>query len=105
MVKSAACQNGSSSLPTMTVLVASLMRSPHAYMVARHVLWIGSRIPTSLCRTGSSVNASGSRFCRERRSFFPEQVTGTAEPLLVEEVDPLMTGPEGAARHPSLAQV
>ena len=32
-------------------VVASLIRRPHAYMTARHVLWTGLRIPLSRWRT------------------------------------------------------
>src|SRR5271169_4025221 len=32
-------------------VAASLMRRPHAYMTARHVLWTGLRMPPSSCRT------------------------------------------------------
>ena len=39
-----------STAPTPSV-VASLMRRPHAYMTARHVLWTGLRIPPSKRRT------------------------------------------------------
>ena len=35
--------------------------------------------------------------------FFPEQLPGTAERVLVEEANAVMTGLEGAACHPALA--
>src|ERR1700692_4659602 len=62
-------------------------------------------MPLSRCRTCSSDNASGSRFCRgEAILFSPEQLPGTAERVLVVETESVMTGLEGAASHPSLTQ-
>src|SRR5258708_2537134 len=62
-------------------------------------------MPLSRCRTWSSDNASGSRFCRGEAILFPpEQPPGTAERVLVIETKAVMTGLEGAACHPSLAQ-
>src|SRR5271165_2294518 len=93
-----------STAPTSNV-VASLMRRPHAYMTARHVLWTGLRMPPRRCRTCSSDSASGSRFCRgEAILFFPEQPPGTVERVVVEEAKAVLTGLEGAACHALLAQ-
>src|SRR5271165_4859032 len=58
-----------------------------------------------LHRKGRGKLGLGSRVCRgEAILFFPEQLPATAERVLVEETQPVMTGLEGAACHASLAQ-
>ena len=85
-------------------LVASLMRRPHAYMVARHVLWMGLRIALSSSLTCSSDSAFGSRFWRGEASlFFPEQRPAPSERVLVEKAKAEPAGLKGAACHPALA--
>ena len=51
-------------------------------------------------------SASGSRFCRgEAILFFPKQPPGMAERVVIEKAQAVLSGLEGAACNPSLAQV
>ena len=86
-------------------VVASPMRRPHEYTVARQVRWIGLRMPLSRRRICSSESASGSRFCRGEEILFPpEQSPDAAQRVAVEELQSVSSDLERAARHAALAQ-
>src|SRR5580692_10254697 len=86
-------------------VVASLMRRPHAYVTARHVLWTGFA-DTAEEMTDLIVRQRVRQPLLPWRGdlFFPEQSPGPTERMAVEETQAVLTGFEGAACHPSLAQ-